>query len=84
MAEVRPKNGNGKIIGVLIGIISSLATLLAVFIAFSLTPGKGDEAMSMARENRTRIEVLEKELQLQLDFIKKDIKEIKELLKDQK
>ena len=84
MTEIRPKNGNGKVIGVLIGLISSLATLLAVFIAFSLTPGKGDEAMSMAQENRTRIEVLERELQLQLDFIKKDIKEIKELLKGQR
>jgi len=84
MNEVRPKNGNGKIVGVLIAILSSLVTLLAVFIAFSLTPGRGEQAMSIARENRTRIEVLEKELQLQLDFIKKDIKEIKELLKGQK
>lgn len=82
MDEARSKNGNGKIIGVLIGIISSLATILAVFIAFSLAPGKGDEAMSMAQENRTRIEVLQKELQIELQTIKEDIKEIKTILKE--
>jgi len=84
MNGTRPKNGNGKVIGVLIAILSSLTTLLAVFIAFSLTPGKGDEAMSIAQENRTRIEVLQKELQIELQTIKEDIKEIKGMLKERR
>ena len=72
---------NNKIVTALVSIIVALTTILAVFIANALIPDGTREAMSLAMRNRQDIEVIKKELQIEISTIKSDIADIKQMLR---
>lgn len=69
-----------EVSNILTGIITALATLLAVFIAFALRPNHTNNLIAQIRNNRQDIELLKQELK----FIRENLLDIKTMLKEKK